>query len=117
MHPQLDILLEQFLFSYPDAQGVMFHSLELPVQRANGNYTDILEKYKDIPMMSIDESFNTSFNFIVTEKGTIIIFFVQNLHFVSVFVEGENPNKELALRMYNAFKSQFESVIASLYAS
>lgn len=115
MENELDILLEKFLFSYPDAVGVTFHSIELPIIKANGSKTDILEKYKDIPMMSIDESFNTTFSFIVTDSGTIIIFFVKNLHFISVFVEGDNPNKELANNMYGQFKNDFETVIEKLY--
>jgi|GEM_PF-3317217 len=115
MDYQLDILLEKFLFSYPDAIGVTFHSMELPITKANGANTDLLEKYKDIPMMSIDESFSTSFSFIVTEEGTIIIFFIKNLHFISVFVEGDNPNKELAQRMYNQFREEFETAINQLY--
>lgn len=115
MDSHLDNLLEKFLFSYPDALGVTFHSMELPITKANGSYTEILEKYKDIPMMSIDESFNTSFSFIITDEGTIIIFFVKDLHFISVFVKGDNPNKELAQRMYNQFKEEFETVIDQIH--
>jgi hypothetical protein len=115
MQYQLDILLEKFLFSYPDALGVTFHSMELPITKANGTHTDILEMYKDIPIMSVDDAFNTAFNFIVTETGTIIIFFVKNLHFISVYVEGDNPNKQLANIMYNNFKEEFETIIDSLY--
>ncbi|WP_421873216.1 hypothetical protein [Marinoscillum sp.] len=112
---ELDILLEKFLFSYPNAKGVTFHSMELPITKKNGAFTDTLELYKDIPMMSVDESFNTTFNFIVTEESTIIIFFIKNLHFVSVFVDGSNPNKELANKMYETFKDEFEAVIDKLY--
>ncbi len=115
MEFELDILLEKFLFSYPNAQGVTFHSMELPITKANGAHTDTLERYKDIPMMSIDDAFNTTFNFIVTDEGTIIIFFVKNLHFISVFVDGDNPNKELANKMYANFKEEFETVIDKLY--
>lgn len=115
MELELDELLEKFLAAYPNAQGVTFHSMELPIITAKGDHVDILERYKDIPMMSVDEAFKTSFNFIVTDLGTIIIFFVKDLHFISVFVEGENPNKELAKRMYDTFKEEFETVINNLY--
>lgn len=114
MNAELDAILAKFLETYPSAKGVMFHSLELPIQRSMGDKTDLLEKYKDIPMMSIDESFTTSFNFIITERGTIIIFFVMKLHFISVFIEGENPNKELASRMLESFKSEFEHLVTIL---
>jgi len=114
MEYQLDILLEQFLFSYPNALGVTFHSMELPITKANGSHTEILEKYKDIPMMSIDETFNTSFSFIVTDQGSIIIFFINQVHFISVFTESLEPNKELAIRMYDSFSEKFETVIEQL---
>lgn len=114
MTEDLDQLLENLLLTYPDAQAVAFESLEWPISMKKGELQEILEKYKDLPMMSLDESFNTSFSFIVTEEGTIIIFFIRNLHFVSVFVKGENPNKELAGRMYEGFRSEFEQLIDKL---
>jgi capsular polysaccharide biosynthesis protein len=114
MEHQLDILLEQFLSSYPNALGVTFHSMELPIIKASGSHVDILEKYKDIPMMSIYESFNTSFSFIVTEKGSIVIFFIDQIHFISVFTESLEPNKELANRMYESFNEKFKTAIELL---
>ncbi|MEQ8237752.1 MAG: hypothetical protein RIA69_01000 [Cyclobacteriaceae bacterium] len=114
MEHQLDILLEQFLFSYPNALGVTFHSMELPIIKSNGSHVEILEKYKDIPMMSIDESFHTSFSFIITEKGSIVIFFINQVHFVSVYTENLEPNKELAIRMYEKFSEKFEKAIDQL---
>lgn len=115
MEYHLDILLERLLFTYPSARGVSFHSMDLPVTRQNGSKTETLEKYKDIPMMSIDEAFNTRFTFIVTEDGTIIIFFIKRVHFVSVLVDGETPNKELATRMYETFRPEFETAVDKLY--
>ncbi|MFT5641361.1 MAG: hypothetical protein ACI9A7_001465 [Cyclobacteriaceae bacterium] len=114
MEHQLDILLEQFLFSYPNALGVTFHSMELPIKKSKGSHVEVLEKYKDIPMMSIDESFNTTFSFIVTEQGSIVIFFINQVHFVSVFTDSFEPNKELAIRMYDNFSEKFETVIEQL---
>jgi hypothetical protein len=115
MEHHLDILLERFLFTYPNAQGVTFHSMDLPIEKENGSYTDVLKKYKDIPMMSIDDKYNTSFSFIITDKGSIVIFFLKKLHFVSVYVKNEEPNKELAQRMYEQFKDDFEGVIQRIY--
>ncbi len=114
MNEDLENLLENLLVAYPDAQAVAFESVEWPISLAKGEWKEVLEKYKDLPMMSLDESFNTSFSFIVTEEGTIIIFFIRNLHFVSVFVKGENPNKELAGRMYEGFRNEFEKLIDKL---
>ncbi len=115
MNEELEELLEKLLGDYSDAIGIAFQSLELPIASHYGEKTDILEKYKDIPMMSIDESFNTSFNFIITEGGTIVIFFIKNLHFISVFVKNEMPNKELALRIYQKYAPKFEQLINRLY--
>lgn len=114
MNRELDLLLDKLLLAYPDALAVSFHSVEWPLTMAKGQLQDVLEKYKDIPMMSLDESFNTTFSFIVTGEGTIIIFFIRQLHFVSVFVKGENPNKELANKMYQSFKQDFENLIEKL---
>lgn len=115
MDNSLDTALEKLLKHYPDAQGVMFHSLELATSGHVGDHIDILEKYKDIPMMSIDESFSTRFSFIIAEGGTIIIFFLDDLHFISVFVTSEYPNKELATNMFEQFEDTFKSVITQLY--
>ncbi|MFT4738635.1 MAG: hypothetical protein ACI8QD_001431 [Cyclobacteriaceae bacterium] len=114
MENKLDSLLEQLLQTYPNALGVAFHSMELPINVSKGTHVDLLEKYKDIPMMSIDESFNTSFSFIVTEVGSIVIFFIDQVHFVSVFTENLEPNKELANRMYENFNEKFVTVIKEL---
>ncbi|MFT6866651.1 MAG: capsular polysaccharide biosynthesis protein [Cyclobacteriaceae bacterium] len=111
---ELDTLLEQFLSAYPNALGVTFHSMELAIAKSCGSHVNILEKYKDIPMMSIDESFNTTFSFIVTEHGSIVIFFINQVHFVSVFTESLEPNKELANRMYENFSEKFKTVIDKL---
>jgi hypothetical protein len=106
--------LEQLLFSYPKAQGVAFHSMELPLNKQNGSHTEILEKYKDIPMMSVDETFNTTFSFIITEEGSIVIFFIDNIHFVSVYTESTEPSKELARKMYEAYSGKFSEVLGKL---
>lgn len=114
MEHELDILLEQLLSTYPNAHGVAFQSLELPITKANGSNTDVLDHYKDIPAMSVDESFNTDFIFIVTEEGSIIIFFLENLHFISVYTENKESNKELAKRMYDQNANKFLNVINKL---
>ena len=114
MEQQLNELLEELLSSYPNAKGVAFHSMELPINTSCGSHGDTLEKYKDIPMMSIDESFNTSFSFIVTEHGSIVIFFINQIHFVSVFTDSIELNKELANRMYDSFGSKFSTLIDQL---
>ncbi|MEM0942209.1 MAG: hypothetical protein AAGI25_20825 [Bacteroidota bacterium] len=111
MDLSLDALLEFFLLSYPNAKGVSFHSLELPITKFSGTGKKILDKYKDIPMMSVDESFNTNFSFIVTNFGSIVIFFLEEVHFVSVFTESAEPNKELAQRMFEEFKEKFSAAI------
>ena len=114
---KLDILLEQFLFSYPNAKGVTLHSLEHPIDKSNGSGIELLQKYKDIPMMSVDETFNTSFTFIITDEGSIVIFFINNLHFLSVYTESTEPNKELASRMHESFSGKFETLIKEIYES
>ncbi len=114
MEKQLDILLGRFLDTYPDALGVSFHSMELPMTRHRGSHGDILEKYKDISMMSLDDALNTSFSFIITTEGSIIVFFIAKLHFVSVFTKSTSPNKELAHQMHDAFNEPFEQIIRKL---
>jgi hypothetical protein len=114
MEDEIDNLLRGLLETYPDAKGVMFTSVEHPIQKRKGIFLEVLELYKDIPMMSMDDAYNTEFSFIITDKGTIITFFIKKLNFISVFVEGENPNKELALRMYESFREQFEEKLETL---
>jgi hypothetical protein len=114
MEDKLNMLLREILETYPDAKGVMFTSVEHPIQKRIGIFLEVLELYKDIPMMSMDDAYNTEFSFIITDKGTIITFFIKKLNFISVFVEGENPNKELALRMYENFKGPFEEYLEKL---
>jgi len=111
MENTLDQLLEELLATYTDALGVSFHSMELPISKSKGSHTDILEKYKDIPMLSIDEAFPTTFSFIITETGSIVIFFINQLHFVSVYTTTTDPNKELASRIYEQFNTRFEQAI------
>jgi len=112
MNNDLEHLLEELLNTYTDARAVSFHSMELPITLSKGEAADILEKYKDIPMLSIDETFQTTFSFIITPSGSIVIFFINQLHFVSVYTASADPNKELASRMYDTFKERFEQAIA-----
>ena len=86
--------------------------MELPITLSKGEDAHILEKYKDIPMLSIDETFHTTFSFIITPSGSIVIFFINQLHFVSVYTASADPNKELASRMYDTFRERFEQAIA-----
>ncbi|MFT6882953.1 MAG: hypothetical protein ACI83W_000127 [Marinoscillum sp.] len=108
-------VLSHLLEKYSTAKGAMFFSMDLPTEESVGEHTDFLELYKDIPMMSVDENFKTTFNYINTEKGSIVIFFVNNLHFVSIFVDEQNPNKALATRTFESIKPSLELAIASLY--
>lgn len=114
MEKEFDLLLERFLMEYPLARGIMFHSMETDLCKTHGEETQELEKYKDIPMVSMDESYSTNFSFIVNGKGTIIIFFVRKLNFISVYVDGEMPNKALAQRMYDDYRVEFETIIEKL---
>ncbi len=111
MEKELEGILEKILEQYPNAKGVTFHSMELPISVHKGEHTDILEKYKDIPMLSMDETFNTSFTFIVIETGSIIIFFINNMHFISVFTDSTELNKELANRMFDAFSAELSELL------
>lgn len=114
MENDLAALLERFLIEYPYAEGIMFHSMEKPMVIKLGGFSEELEKYKDIPMVSIDESYTTNFTFIITNSGTIIIFFVNKLNFISVYVNGEMPNKALAQRMYDSYKEELEKLVGNL---
>jgi hypothetical protein len=114
MENTLDLLLDELLVTYTDALGVSFHSMELPIAKAKGTKTEILEKYKDIPMLSIDESFPTTFSFIITDSGSIVIFFINQLHFVSVYTATTDPNKEFASRIYEQFNNRFEQALKSV---
>lgn len=114
---RLDLLLEELLATYPNAKGVSFHSMESPIYRSKGGFTEVLDLYKDIPMLSVDEEFQTTFSFIITEMGSIIIFFINSVHFVSVYTENQDPNKQLATRMYESFHLKFEQVINELNES
>lgn len=115
MENTLDKVLEELLAAYTDAKGITFHSLELPISRAQGEHTDLLEKYKDIPMLSVDEAFHTTFTFIITSSGSVVIFFIDQLHFVSVFTANTDPNKELAARIYEQFHEPLEKAIQHEY--
>lgn len=107
----LESLLEELLNRYDNAIGVTFHSLDLPVSLSCGEQTEILEKYKDIPIMSADENFSPKFSFLITDVGSIVIFFFDQLHFVSILSKVKDPNKELASQVYQEFKDRFESAI------
>ena len=111
----LDSTLEKLLSAYPEASGVAFYSMEFSIFKHVGANKDILEKYKDIPMMSLDEEFQTTFNYIITGDGSIITFFIEGVHFVSVYTENTQPNKQLAQRMYQQFLPELQSIIYQIH--
>jgi len=113
---QLEAILVDILHEYPRALGVNFFSMELPVNKSHGD-SKLLDKYKDIPMLSMDEAFNTSFSFIVTEHHSIVIFFIEQLHFVSILTDTTDPNKELATKFYNQYKDQLTEAIEKEHKS
>ncbi|MBC6410663.1 MAG: hypothetical protein GDA42_09455 [Ekhidna sp.] len=114
MKSSFEVLLNQFLSSFSNALAVSFNSVEISISIEGGSDVEILRAYKDIPMLSIDENFTTSFSFIIIESGSIIVFFIDGVHFISVYTQDKEPNKELAERMYSKFYEKFKNEIANL---
>ncbi|MDE0471981.1 MAG: hypothetical protein OXH57_08575 [Ekhidna sp.] len=114
MKSSFEALLNRFLLSFPNALAVSFNSVEAPISMEIGSNVDVLKMYKDIPMLSLDENFTTSFSFIIMDSGSIIVFFIDGVHFISVYTRDKEPNKELAERAYSEFYEKFKNAIDTL---
>ncbi len=108
---KVEEILESFLEQYTGIEGVVLESLETELQFKFGQNIDLIQKYRELTILSVDENFQTLFSFIHADQGTVIIFFLDETTYLSVFTKDAKPNKELAKRMYNAYRDKIMKAI------
>lgn len=108
---KVEEILESFLDQYTGIEGVVLESLETELQFKFGQNIDLIQKYRELTILSVDENFQTLFSFIHADQGTVIIFFLDETTYLSVFTKDAKPNKELAKRMYNAYRDKLMKAI------
>lgn len=102
----IEKILENFLSDYSGIEGVVLESLETELHYESGHNLDLIHKYRELTILSVDDNFQTLFSFIHAEQGTVIIFFLDEITYLSVFTKDAKPNKELAKTMYNNYRDR-----------
>lgn len=114
MNDNLQLLVANFLDSYPGALGVALQSLELPISVEKGNHTDTIKVLNELTIMGVDDSLKVEFSFVFSELGTVVVFFLDGSTFLSIFTKDEFPNKELAKQMFSAFAPKFSEILIQI---
>lgn len=104
---EIKTVLEEFLETFPTIKGATIESLNYPISESVGVHIDEIKNYKDVIISSVDEGFQPQFSFLMLERGSVVVFFLDIHSFVCVYMDDMMPNKELTLRMYNQFKDEF----------
>lgn len=106
--------LEAFLEEFPMVKGAAIESLNLPIAEFCGDHQDEILTYKDVVISSVDEGFQSQFSFLILEKGSIIVFFLDADNFLCVYTNDTMPNKELALRMFQQYQPTLLQLIKEI---
>lgn len=112
---QLSELLSGFIENYPIVKGVKLQSLQWPLDESMGTNLDAIDAYKDVIISSVDEGFQPQFSFIITETGSVIVFFLDEVNYLCVYTDDTLPNKQLAQKMYDEYKTKFLASISALF--
>lgn len=109
----IQLVLQKFIEEFPTVKGATMESLKWPISESIGDNIEEIKNYKDVIISSVDEGFQPQFSFIMLERGSVVVFFLDENNFVCVYVDDMLPTKELTLKMYNQFQGIFLQALQS----